>query len=349
MASWEELGRFRTVGPMRTHARAVAISWIPSEAVQGTTKLPFEAGITHYDDPPPDDLAGLDLAGLQAEDRFRFANELEAWVDVEDGRVVAWGQGGRGHIGISRMRVGRNVDVRAVPLPELRPEPEVGQGSVRFTQTAGGRTGIPAPRRVNRPPFIQLSAPLAWSTLELTIRADGTTEHRLVGASPFPRHWVYGPDGAVTHKSGLIDFKKWYRHAFGSATPWGAEDSPAVVAEVASALERDLSLTIMRSGTKPDVRRYKTGAVLMEQGTPGTELHLVLDGLVRADVDGQPLAELGPGVVLGERALLGDGLRTATIVAVTACKVAVVAADSVDAAALAELSRLHRREEARSR
>ena len=37
---------------------------------------------------------------------------------------------------------------------------EVRDGMVRFTQTAGGRTGVPTPRRVNRPPFVQVSAPL---------------------------------------------------------------------------------------------------------------------------------------------------------------------------------------------
>ena len=59
-----------------------------------------------------------------------------------------------------------------------------------------------------------------------------------------------------------------------------------------------------------------------------------------------PLAELGPGVLLGERALLEGGRRTATITAVTACKAAVVPGDVVDRAALSELSAGHRREEA---
>ena len=30
-----------------------AISWIPSEAIEGLSKVPFELGITHYDQPPP--------------------------------------------------------------------------------------------------------------------------------------------------------------------------------------------------------------------------------------------------------------------------------------------------------
>ena len=331
---------------MRHTARAVAISWIPSEAVKGMTKLPFEAGITHYDDPPPADLSGHDLAALQRADRFRFANELTAWIEVRDGLIVGWGQGGHGHIGVSRVRLGATLDVRAVPLPEIRPEPEVGHGWVRFIQTAGGRTGIPAPRTVSRPPFVQLRAPLAWSTLTLTLYADGRAEHSLTGASPFPRHWVYGPDGALTHKTGLIDFTEWYRTAFGRHSPWGDEDSPAVVAEVESALERDLSTRIMRGADiTPFLRRFGPGDTLMEQGGDGDELHLVLDGVVRVEVDGTALTELGPGVVLGERAVLEGGRRTSTITAVTPCRVAVVPGDVVDRAALEELSRGHRREE----
>ena len=40
----------------------------------------------------------------------------------------------------------------------------------------GGRTGVPMPRKVRRPPFVQWSAPLAWTTLSLTVHADGRVE-----------------------------------------------------------------------------------------------------------------------------------------------------------------------------
>ena len=45
--------------------------------------------------------------------------------------------------------------------------------------------------------------------MQLTIRADGTGHGQLVGASDFPRHWVYGDDGKLAAKSGLTDFKDW--------------------------------------------------------------------------------------------------------------------------------------------
>ena len=67
------------------------------------------------------------------------------------------------------------------------------------------------------------------------------------------------------------------------------------------------------------------------------------------DVDGERLAELGPGAVLGERALLEGGRRTSSLVCVTPVRVAVAAVDQVDRdalAALPELARGHRREAA---
>lgn len=327
----------------------LSISWIPSEAVKGMTKMPFEIGVMHYDDPPPDRMAGPEeLEVLRSARRFRFANELRGWIDVEDGAVAAYGQGGRGHLGITRVSIGRAMGFQAVALPELRPEPEVGPDWVRFVQTVGGRPPIPAPRRVSRKPFVQLRGPTVWTTLGLTVHADGSAQHDLIGASAFPRHWVYDSSGTLTHKSGLMDFKDWYHHAFGKHSPWGDEDSPAVVSEVETALERELSVGLMRGGAKPRIRGVKQGTTLVEQGEAGAELLLLLDGVLAVEVDGEPLAEVGPGAILGERAVLEGGRRTATLRAVTDCRVAVAPADAIDEAALAELGRGHRREDAPS-
>ena len=62
---------------MRVESSVTAISWIPSEAISGMPKLPFEVGIGHYDEPPPETLAPGDLDALRDADRFREANELE--------------------------------------------------------------------------------------------------------------------------------------------------------------------------------------------------------------------------------------------------------------------------------
>ena len=111
----------------------------------------------------------------------------------------------------------------------------------------------------------------------------------------------------------MIDFGDWFNHAFGDRTPWGEQDSPAVVAAVESALERSLSSAIMGGGAKPTIRSIADGETLVEQGESGTDVYLILDGMFVVEVDGQQVAEIGPGAVVGERAGLVDGKRTATL------------------------------------
>src|SRR5437773_2750154 len=86
---------------MRFESSVTSVSWIPREAVEGYTRLPWDLGIAHYDMPPPDTLD--DLPGLLASDAARLANQLRAWVEVEDGRITRRGQAGRGLIGRTRM------------------------------------------------------------------------------------------------------------------------------------------------------------------------------------------------------------------------------------------------------
>jgi CRP-like cAMP-binding protein len=128
-------------------------------------------------------------------------------------------------------------------------------------------------------------------------------------------------------------------------TPWGDEDSPALITAVETALERQLSLTLMRGGSKPRISKIKEGELLTEQGQEGDDLYLLLDGVLRVEVDGEPLAELGPGAIVGERAVLEGGVRTSSLRAVTKCKVAAENASEVDRKALVELAEGHRREE----
>lgn len=330
---------------MRHESSITSISWIPSEAIQGPTRVPFEVGVAHYDPPPPDELEDLDA--LREADRFRFANWLGAWVEVDDrGRITDAGYQGGGQIGSTTVRLGglRHV-FQAVALPDIRREPEFGDGYVRFCQTAGGRTGMPAPRTVRRAPFVQWRAPTAWTTLTLTIRADGSSEGVLSGASRFPRHWVYDDQGQLIAKSGLIDFQDWYRKSFGRHSPWGDEESESFVTAVETALERSLSQQLMHGAAKPSVIHIDKGTTIVRQGDKGSELYLVLDGVVRVEVDGARLAEYGPGALLGERAQLEGGLRTSTLVAVTPCRVASVPGDALDRSSLEELSSGHRRED----
>lgn len=329
----------------RIESQVTSLSWIPSEAVTGMSRTLFESGFTHYDEPPPSEIE--DLETLREADRFRFANRLAAWIEVEDGSVVAAGYSGGGLMGSTTLSpTGRRATFAGVAFEDIRQPPELGPGSARFVQTTGGHTAVPAPRRVNRPPFLVFEAPTVWTTLALTVHCDGRVDFEIVGASRFPRHWVYGPDGALAQKAGLADFKSWWRRSFGKHTPWGDEDSDALATEVETALERQLATQIMR-GSKPKVRSLGSGSLLTEQGRTGDEVFLLLNGVVEVDVDGEVLAELGPGAIVGERAILEDGARSATLRTVTEAKVAVVGGQTLERSALQEVSSTHRREEQR--
>ncbi|HKF16291.1 MAG TPA: hypothetical protein VKF14_03690 [Candidatus Dormibacteraeota bacterium] len=132
--------------------------------------------------------------GQLRQDRFREANQLSAWIEVEDGRSV---------------------------------------------QTVGGRTGVPFPRLTHRSPFLAWHSSTAWTTLELILNADGRAEGRLLGASPFPCPFVYGPDGELAAETGATDFRTWFSTCFGRHTPWGGRElEPLALNELASALPR---------------------------------------------------------------------------------------------------------------
>jgi hypothetical protein len=330
---------------MRHESCVTSLSWIPSEAVTGGTRVAFDAGFTHYDDPPPGELG--DVEELRVADRFRFANVLRAWIDVDgSGRITGSGYGGGGLMGSTTIALGGlHFRFQAVQLPDIQHDAEWGDGWIRFVQTAGGRTGLPAPRRVRRRPFVQWQAPLVWTTLSLTLHADGRAEFVMTGASRFPRHWVYDGDGRLSHKSGLTDFRDWYRKSFGRHSPWGDEDSAALVTAVETALERSLSAQLMHGAAKPRIQGVRAGEVLVRQGEPGTEVYLVLDGVIRVERDGERLAEYGPGALLGERAHLEGGVRTSSLVAVTPCRMAAVDAGQFDRSDLEELSGGHHRED----
>ena len=145
---------------MRNKSSVTSISWIPSEAVQGVTKVPFETGVAHYDDPPPDHIESLE--SLRGGGRFPIRQPAErmdrgarrTYHRTRTGAVV-------GTSAATTLRLGgRGMTFAAVAFPDERPEPVTGDGWVRFSQTSGGRTGVPVPRKVNRPPFVQVR--LRW-------------------------------------------------------------------------------------------------------------------------------------------------------------------------------------------
>ena len=179
-------------------------------------------------------------------------------------------------------------------------------------------------------------------------------DHCPTALGPGPEGWgEYHPDalalaaGAdlLIHDAFLRPDEVAAQASFGRHTPWGDEDSPALVTAVETALEQGLSVQLMHGAARPQISRLEPGAELVRQGDFGHDVYLILDGIIRVERDGERLAEYGPGAMLGERAALEAGTRTSTLVAVTKCRVASVPAVQLDLSDLAELSTGHRREE----
>lgn len=330
---------------MRVTSAVTSISWIPSETMSGLLRLPMDIGIGHYDPPPPDRIVEVTLDRLRDADALRFANHLAAWIDVEDGEIVSAGYAGHGIVGTTTADLGLgSVTFPGVAYPLIQRSPVIERGSARFVQTAGGRTGAPCPHRVSGWPYVRISGPTAWTTLALRIRPDGSSTFDLVGASPFPRHWVYDGEGRLRVKSGLVDFSGWAREHDHERSPWHDVQRQARVVEAETATERAVARQVMAAGAR--LQTLAPDTLLTMQGEPGDEVYLVLDGVLQVDVDGEVVAEIGPGAVVGERAGLEGRVRTATVRAVTAVRVAVAAPRSVGREQLADIAVGHRREAA---
>ena len=314
---------------MRVESRVLSVSWVPSNVVTRAARLPFVRALTGADDPPPDEL--VDPRPLLAAGRVRQVNELRAWVEFdESGSPAAWDYTDAPTLGESQSG-----------FPVRRREPEASEHAVRFVQTVGGRLGGTVPRRVAGRPFFRLEAPVAWTTVGLTIESDGRTRGALVGASPFPRHWLYDANGRLQAKSAEIDFRRWLEGSDTRETPWGGEESREFVALAESALEREISQRVM--GAQPRVRSVKAGTMLTEQGDRDDTIFLILDGIFDVDVGGQTVAEVGPGALVGERGSL-EGRRSATLRARSDGRVVALAPGSLTREERDQLAAGHRRE-----
>jgi hypothetical protein len=117
---------------------------------------------------------------------------------------------------------------------------------------------------------MKTQGPAVWTTLALTLYADGSAGHELVGASSFPRHWIYDANGSLAGKSALIDFKTWYRTSTLAHSPWHGQESAILAAEAETPLERRLSLAVMRGGgQQPKPAKFKAGSTILAEGEAG--------------------------------------------------------------------------------
>lgn len=329
---------------MQIARSATSISWIPSESIPGALRLLMDKGLMHYDPPPP--LTVTDLEAMRRRGEFRFANILRAWIDVEDGKIQDYGYAGGVRMGLTPISAGPvRVMLPAKANPVIRHEPQVSGDAVRFVQTAGGRPAFSFVKPSRRPPFLVTQPFTIWTTIELTIHADGSGSQRLVGSSPFPRHWLYDGDGHLVEKAALTRAQLWLGTVFGTHTPWGGQDQAPAVAPPETELERALSEQIMQGGERPAIRTIAAGEFLFRQAEQGTTIAVVLDGILEVRVNGTVVGQVGPGTVVGERASLEGGGRTADLRAVTDTRVAEAAPGTLSMEQLSELAHGHHRED----
>ena len=108
--------------------------------------------------------------------------------------------------------------------------------------------------------------------------------------------------------------------------------------------DSNLPLPDLEGGAMPDPVGFDTESGPVSRGA--ADLEAVFDVPVkvsavlgRARMEVGEMLKLGPGAVLGERAVLEGGKRTSTVQAVTDVKVAVASPDQIDRAALEAVSR----------
>jgi cAMP-dependent protein kinase regulator len=72
------------------------------------------------------------------------------------------------------------------------------------------------------------------------------------------------------------------------------------------------------------IAELPAGVELVKEGEPGDALFVIIDGTAVVQVDGVELSRVGPGAYFGELAILDGEPRSATVVAETDVRVAVI-------------------------
>lgn len=72
------------------------------------------------------------------------------------------------------------------------------------------------------------------------------------------------------------------------------------------------------------MQEFQAGTTIFTEGTPGDVVYVIMDGEVEVLVRNKLLDVLRPGDILGEMALIDAQSRSATAMAKTACRMAVI-------------------------
>lgn len=65
---------------------------------------------------------------------------------------------------------------------------------------------------------------------------------------------------------------------------------------------------------------YETGTIVIQEGDPGSVVHIVETGMLEVTVNGRTIRTLGTGALFGELALLFDAKRSATVTCSSPCR-----------------------------
>lgn len=81
---------------------------------------------------------------------------------------------------------------------------------------------------------------------------------------------------------------------------------------------------LRRLASRWDIVTKPAGAVLIAEGERGSEALVLASGSASVTIDGKQVAEVGPGAIIGEMALLDNGTRAATVTLTTESELLVI-------------------------
>lgn len=73
-----------------------------------------------------------------------------------------------------------------------------------------------------------------------------------------------------------------------------------------------------------DVVEIEAGSVIAVEGSEGNQMYVVMTGEVDISISGQVLATARAGEIVGEMALINSNIRSATLTAMTDCRLALI-------------------------
>jgi CRP/FNR family cyclic AMP-dependent transcriptional regulator len=90
-------------------------------------------------------------------------------------------------------------------------------------------------------------------------------------------------------------------------------------AKVSTVFDKKLLAALVKWMEGQEPQRFDAGKMIMQEGTGGAFMYLVLEGRVAISIKGGIVARAGPGGVFGEMALVDQSVRAATATAETPC------------------------------